>query len=365
MTRHVTFLHPELSFSGPTQRMLSTAQILVSAGHRVSLITRSLSRRASAEAAGVEVHNLEMNPPAISRPFLRRRLRELLESLAPDRLHVTDTRLAKLCTPVIRQLQLPYTLEAPRPVGEPVPFDPALLEAISIPSMSFEERLINGARLPRTLFRYLPNSPEVLEAGEDCADVDTAAVRHLSAGDEHMPTIGCTGHFDEGHAHDWFLDAVRLLVRSGKKWRFLLIGEGPHGNRLRRKIRELDLEEHVTVGVPTTHTARRTLASLDIHVGCRIDTGPGWLTSQTMRLGIPNVIAAVGEAFALVKDQRTGILVKPGDSLALADALSGLVNNPGRARSLGEAGREHSLEHAPRIEFERACLELHGGVAPV
>ncbi len=364
MTSHVTFLHPELSFSGPTQRALSTAEVLIDAGVRVSMISRSASRHASAEAVGIEVHDLDMHPPLISRPFFKRRLAEKLLYLQPDRIFLTDTSLAKACTPVIRDLDLPYVLSTPRPVGEPVPFDEDLLQRIEIPSKSFEERLINGARLPRDRFLFVPNSPGLFEAGEVRSDEDLATARQLSQPNDelekYVPVIGCSGHFDSGHDHDWFLDAVRLLVREGKKWRFLLIGEGPEEGRLRRKVREQKLGEYVVIGVPPTLTARRTLASLDLHVGCRIDTGPGWLTSQTMRLGIPNVIAAVGEAFAIVEDRRTGILVKPGDAAQLADALSNLALDPIRARALGQAGREHNLKHAPREEFERQVLELHG-----
>jgi glycosyltransferase involved in cell wall biosynthesis len=364
MTPHVTFLHPELSFSGPTQRTLSTAQILIDAGVRVSMLTRSASRQAAAEATGIEVHALDMSPPPISRPFFKTRLTEKLLNLQPDMVHMTDTTLAKLCTPVLRDLGLQYILDTPRPVSEPVAFDQELLKSIVIPSKSFEERLVNGARLPRERFSFLANSPGLFEPGEVRGDEDIATARQLlqTGGEDAVPVIGCSGHFDHGHAHGWFLDAVRLLVRSGKKWRFLLIGEGPEEGRLRRKIREQKLGKHVVVCVPPTRTARRTLASLDLHVGCRVDTGPGWLTAQTMRLGIPNVVAAVGEAFALVDDQRTGILVKPGDSVQLADALASLIQDPERARALGQAGAEHNLKHAPREEFERAVLELHGAV---
>ena len=359
MTSHVTFLHPELSFSGPTQRMLSTASVLIEAGVRVSLLTRRGSRHAAAEATGIEVHLHDLQPPLLSRPFLGLRLTEKLAELSPDLVHMTDTLIAPACTKAVRRLGLPYVLSTPRPVGDPVPYDADLLVGVLVPSKSFEERLINGARLPREKLHYTPNSPGLFEAGEAKGQEDLGTARQLLSNDDDVPVIGCAGHFDEGHAHDWFLDAVRLLVRQGKKWRFLLIGEGPGEDRLRRKIRESKLGSHVIVGVPPTRTARRTLAALDVHVGCRVDTGPGWLTAQTMRLGIPNVVAAVGEAFALVEDQRTGILVQPGDATQLADAIAGLIANPERARALGAAGAKHNKEHAPRAEFEAAILELH------
>jgi glycosyltransferase involved in cell wall biosynthesis len=45
----------------------------------------------------------------------------------------------------------------------------------------------------------------------------------------------------------------------------------------------------------------------------------------------------------LVEDGATGLLVPPGDDAALADALAGLLTDPGRRQRLGEAGREWAL----------------------
>ena len=60
---------------------------------------------------------------------------------------------------------------------------------------------------------------------------------------------------------------------------------------------------------------------------------------EAMAQGKPVVATAVGGTAELVVDGETGLLVPPGDAIALADALSALLTDPERARQLGEAGR--------------------------
>ena len=369
MTQHIVFLHPELSYSGHTHRILSTARVCVEAGARVTFLGRRGSRQAAAEAAGFAVEELDLFPGPLGRPFLKRRLIERLIALKPDMLHVTDTSLARLAAAVVRRLGLPYLLETPHSTNERIEFDAGLLRNVIVPSESLDERLINAGRLPRELLVHLPSSPGELELGEAAELTADGEPREPQIPDapfahEGPPRIGCTGYFDAGFAGQWFLEAARLLDREGKKWTFLMIGEGPEERDLRRRARDAGLAERVTIGVPTTSTARRTLASLDVHVACRTDTGPGWLTAQTMRLGTPNIVAASGDAFHLIRDHESGILVPPGDARRLADELANLVANPARAAAIGSEGRHRSLTDAPRSDFDQRVRDLHGLAAP-
>jgi glycosyltransferase involved in cell wall biosynthesis len=351
---HVVFLRPDLSYSGATQRTLSTARVLLEAGAQVTIITRGGSRAAAARAHGFELRELELEPGRLGRPFLKRRLIELLSELKPTSLHVPATDLAglgPLVARAARRLALPYVLEATRLTAQPIEFDAPLLRAVLVPSDCLAEPLVNHGRVPRELLVMLPGAPP-----------DEPPGTRLRAPLDHTgpPVIGCTGSFDAGFAGEWFLEAARMLAREQKPWSFVMLGEGPDERKLRRRTREAGLTERVTIGVPTTDTALSTLTSLDVHVSCRTDTGPGWLALQTMRLGIPNLFAAAGEAFSLVQDQHNGILIQPGDGRRLADEIAGLVANPERARALGAAGRRTSFERSPRTAFEATVRELHG-----
>jgi glycosyltransferase involved in cell wall biosynthesis len=76
---------------------------------------------------------------------------------------------------------------------------------------------------------------------------------------------------------------------------------------------------------------------------------------EAMAAGRPVIGAASGGITDMVVDGRTGLLVAPGDPVALAEALATLLRQPETAGSFGVAGRDRAREFtvsavAPRIE---------------
>ncbi len=75
-----------------------------------------------------------------------------------------------------------------------------------------------------------------------------------------------------------------------------------------------------------------------------------------MAAGLPVVASRVGEHETYVVHGETGLLVPPGDTAALAQAVVWLLSDPEEARRMGQAGRrrvaaEFTWDHlAPRVE---------------
>ena len=57
----------------------------------------------------------------------------------------------------------------------------------------------------------------------------------------------------------------------------------------------------------------------------------------------PVIASSHGGPTELVLDGETGALVPPGDARALARAMEQFIDDPGRARRLGEEGRRRAV----------------------
>ena len=76
----------------------------------------------------------------------------------------------------------------------------------------------------------------------------------------------------------------------------------------------------------------------------------------------PVVATAVGGTPELVVDGETGLLVPPGDSAALAGAISGLLSDRELASRLGEAGRLRAERRFDPERMARRVLEVYEDV---
>jgi glycosyltransferase involved in cell wall biosynthesis len=74
--------------------------------------------------------------------------------------------------------------------------------------------------------------------------------------------------------------------------------------------------------------------------------------AEAMAAGLPVVATAVGGIPEIVVDGETGILVRPGDSDSLAEALEAIVSRERLRADLGQAGRRRAVE---RFSWSRAA----------
>jgi glycosyltransferase involved in cell wall biosynthesis len=82
--------------------------------------------------------------------------------------------------------------------------------------------------------------------------------------------------------------------------------------------------------------------------------GYGVVCAEAMAHGKPVVASAVGGLLDLVRHGETGLLVSPGDTAGLREALRWLLGDADLRRRLGAAARERAREH---LSWQRATAE--------
>ncbi|MGQ4617270.1 glycosyltransferase [Nocardia sp. R7R-8] len=108
--------------------------------------------------------------------------------------------------------------------------------------------------------------------------------------------------------------------------------------------------EHLAAGLPvpvefTGHVGdpAQHLANADIAVHCSVTAEPfGQVVVEAMRAGCAVIAAAAGGPVEIVRPEVNGLLVPPGDPVALAAALDRLVTDPALRTRLAKAAVERS-----------------------
>jgi glycosyltransferase involved in cell wall biosynthesis len=89
---------------------------------------------------------------------------------------------------------------------------------------------------------------------------------------------------------------------------------------------------------------RKVMSEIDILVHSADHESFGRVIVEGMAAGLPVVGVNGGGVAEIVVDGKTGLLVPPDDSRAMAKAIEELARDPARRAELGRAGRQRALD---------------------
>jgi glycosyltransferase involved in cell wall biosynthesis len=139
--------------------------------------------------------------------------------------------------------------------------------------------------------------------------------------------------------HELFLEMACRVARDMPTARFLIIGDGPCRAPLEQRCHAMALAANVMF-LGSRNDVPRLLAAMDVFVlTSHIEANPVSIL-EAMSTGRPVVATNVGSVCEAVIDEKTGFLVRPGDTAALADRVVTLLHDPILRRAMGTAGRQ-------------------------
>lgn len=155
--------------------------------------------------------------------------------------------------------------------------------------------------------------------------------------------------------HDLLLKAVAELIKRNQSInvKILLLGDGPEKAKLGAIARSLSIRKHV-IFEGAVKDVPSYLYNSNIGVLCSDREGLSNAIMEYMACGLPVVATSVGGNLELI-DEAIGILVAPGDHMALANALEPLITRPELGKKMGEAGKRKIEEN---FSWEKTIDEL-------
>ncbi len=234
-------------------------------------------------------------------------------------------------------------------------------DAISVPASYLQDHIeqVAGRRrgvhvLPNGVNRALFSNPE-----------PPAAALH-----EHLRgrfVVAFLGSLKPWHGIEPLLKAFLKLHARVPAAHLLVIGDGPMRGLLERAAAEHGSEAITLTGAVPHDAVPGLLACADVGVAPYPKLDNFYFCPlkviEYMAAGLPVVASALGDMAKLVSDGRTGLLVPPGDTVALARALLDLYHDTGRRSALGARARHRAESRfgwevsAKRVEdmILRAC----------
>jgi glycosyltransferase involved in cell wall biosynthesis len=166
------------------------------------------------------------------------------------------------------------------------------------------------------------------------------------------------------------IEALRHLPADVIPGRLVVVGEGPELDSLRRLTRQLGLSEQVTfTGRVPDEALRQAYRSADVVVlpavvDQRGDTeGLGVVLLEAMQHRVPVVASDIGGIPDIIEHETSGLLVPPGDPVALAAALARLARDHPFAERLAQAGYRRVTRNFGWPAIVARWKELYDGLA--
>jgi glycosyltransferase involved in cell wall biosynthesis len=158
------------------------------------------------------------------------------------------------------------------------------------------------------------------------------------------------------------LEALAILKRRGLPLDLTIVGDGPERAALKARA--------IALGLPVVFTGMVDPDQVPDHLsGRRVfilpsqDEGLGLVVAEALALGVPVVACRSGGVPDLMRDPQAGVLVPPGDPLALADAIRTVATDDRYVVGAMRAGRALVDRLAPEKvaeQFEGLYTQTRG-----
>lgn len=179
--------------------------------------------------------------------------------------------------------------------------------------------------------------------------------------------IICVASFEEVKGHRFLVDACERMAKSGVSFHVDLVGDGPTHAEVESSVEAAGLSPRFTFhGMQTRDAVAAMLQEADIKVLASYPSADGKregmpnVIIEAMASGLPVVATRLTGIPELVEDGVTGLLVPPGESVALADALERLCADRELRVAMGVAGRNKAVGEYDRTTNARQLGSLFG-----
>jgi glycosyltransferase involved in cell wall biosynthesis len=212
------------------------------------------------------------------------------------------------------------------------------VSAVVAVSQFIHDRAIADAGVDPARVHTILNTIEPLAAPSNGS---RARAREMMGVVDDTPVFGMVARFSPWKGQLECVTALAKVLAGGTPSVLVLVGDGENVEDVRALAIEAGVSSSVRFMGQRTD-ARELLHGLDVFVHPSYNEPFGLSALEAQATGLPVVAFAQGGIPEIVCDQRTGLLVEPGDIDALATAMTRLARDVRLRKTLGVQARERA-----------------------
>jgi colanic acid/amylovoran biosynthesis glycosyltransferase len=173
---------------------------------------------------------------------------------------------------------------------------------------------------------------------------------------EKVERLYCAARLAPEKGFEFLIQAVKILIDRRCDIQLRLVGDGPGRDALEDMARDLGILDRVHLLGPLDEAAKmRELHAADLFVLPSLAEGLPSSITEAMAVGVPVIATNIAGTSELVEQEKTGLLVRPADPQALANAVIAMIDNYDFRKRAAELGRQKVMEE---FDVDKETAEL-------
>jgi glycosyltransferase involved in cell wall biosynthesis len=237
--------------------------------------------------------------------------------------------------------------------------DVRLVRKVSVARPLFGHVLKRSAAVT-TVSRWLKEETEALAPGvhPTVAPMPVATDRFAPGSSRNGQHLLFVGRLTDQKGVEHLLHALSSMKTPSAS--LDIVGDGPNRDALKQLAQQLGIATRIRWHGQLSQSELPPLYQRAAAVVIpSIDEGLGLVAVEALLCETPVVAFDSGGLRDVIQHEKTGLLVKPGDRAALANALDDLLARDGRGSQLGRAGRLYALSAFAPESAARRYAEIY------
>ncbi len=223
-------------------------------------------------------------------------------------------------------------------------------------SPAVQEHLLNDFKVKENHVTLIPNGIDV--ADFPLCDEQSRRARRKEFQLAEGPVIGIIARLSDVKGHSVLIEAMPRILEKFPTARLFIAGVGKMGADLKQRVADRRLTAQV-IFAPVVDRAADLLPLFDVFVMPSLQEGLGLSVMEAQAAGLPVVASRVGGIPSLIEHGKTGFLVDPQHSLALAELVIRLLKDPEEARMMGRRAREFIEKNFSAADMAAKTIEVY------